>query len=121
MKSVFFTLIFLSFSAFAQNVSVKDVAAQDDTTIEIRKGIKTDQTFEITEGTEDVEGDAAPLIQTARANWKTACADWKKELKEMNKENSILTASCGKMTCKTAAMESTCSSTAKYKLKIRVK
>ena len=121
MKSAFFALTLISSMAFAQSVNVKDVPSHEDTTIEIRKGIKTDQTFELTDGSEEITGDAAPLVQTARANWKTACADWKKELKEMNKENSVLTANCGKMVCKTEAMESTCSSEAKYKLKIRVK
>ena len=120
MKSIFFTLMLISCGAMAQSVGVKDISAQEDTTIEIRKGIKTDQTFEISEGTEDITGDAAPLIQTARANWKTACADWKKEMKE-NKESPVLMSSCGKMTCTTAAMESTCSSVGKYKLKVRVK
>ena len=95
--------------------------------IEIKKGgaygaiVKPNEPlFEITQGEEDLSGDGAPLLKDARNNWKKSCADWKKEFKDMNKLNQILTMNCGKQVCTTEAMETTCSSKATYKLKVRV-
>ncbi len=122
----FLTLIaFCPILAWAQKVGVQvdHADANENTTIEIKKGDhqKVEKQFEIIEGTEQIEGDAAPLIQEARKNWKTACADSKKEFKELNKENQILSLSCGGMTCSTVAMESTCKSVGHHKLRVQVK
>lgn len=121
MRKALISLFFLPFFAQAQSVGVKDIPAGEDTTIEIKKGKGSDREFEIVSGEESIEGDAAPLLKEARANWKKACSDWKLELKELNKENQVLSMSCGTMECSTVAMESTCRSKAKYKLKVRVK
>jgi hypothetical protein len=132
MKHIIICLIAtFSFSVQAQNVgvNVQDINSEEGTTIEIKKGVKssgsigtlvTAPLFQITEGDESIEGDAAPLLKEARSNWKKACNEWKKELKEMNKENKILTMNCGKQECATAAMETVCSSKATYKLKVKV-
>lgn len=115
--------VLLSAFVSAQTVNVKDIDAsqEQETTISVRKGgSKSEAKFEITEGTEEVEGDPAPLQKEARANWKKACDGWKKELKENNKDNQILTANCGTAQCSTTAMETVCKSTAKYKLKVRL-
>lgn len=122
MRKLIILLLLLPFFSQAQSVGVKDIPAGEDTTIEIKKGSKaTDKEFEIVTDEDDIEGDAAALLKEARANWKIACADWKKETKELNKESQVLSLSCGTMTCSTVAMESTCRSKAKYKLKVRVK
>jgi hypothetical protein len=121
MKIIILAISLLATTAFAQNIGVKDIPADGDTTIKIEKGSKTANEYEITEGSDEITGDAAPLLKDARINWKTACADWKKETKELNKDNSVLTLSCGSMTCATVAMESTCKSTAKTKIKVKVK
>ncbi len=117
------SLLFAQNLAFAQNVGVKvdDVNGSENTTIEIKKGNKaTTPQFEITEGQDNVEGEAAPLLKEARTNWTRACSDWKKEFKELNKENSILSMNCGKQSCATQAMETVCTSKATYKLKVKV-
>lgn len=123
MKSLICALILLPFLVSAQTVGVKDIPAdgESSTTIEVKKGRYTDREFEIVTNEDELEGEAAPLLKEARANWKKACADWKAETKDLNKENQVLSLSCGKMTCTTVAMESTCSSTSKYKVKVRVK
>ncbi|WP_413943611.1 hypothetical protein [Bdellovibrio sp. HCB-162] len=122
MRKVLVLLLVLPFFAQAQSVGVKDIPAGEDTTIEIKKGSKaSDREFEVVTEEEDIEGEAAPLLKEARANWKKACADWKKDVKELNKENQVLSLNCGKMECSTVSMESTCQSKAKYKLKVRVK
>lgn len=107
--------------AFAQSMGIKDIPADGDTTIKIQKGQDLDKTYEITTGEEEIEGDAAPLLKEARAHWKTACAEWKKDMKELNKENQILSLNCGAMKCSTTAMETTCRSTGTHKLKVKVK
>lgn len=122
MKTIMALLVISSFS-FAQNVGVKvdDVKSEDNTTIEIRKGNKANNPlFEITQGEDNIEGDAAPLLKDARTNWKKACNDWKKEFKELNKDNSILSMSCGTQACATQSMETVCTSKATYKLKVKI-
>ena len=106
---------------FAQSMGIKDIPADGDTTIKIQKGASRDAEYEVSTGKDDISGDAAPLLKDARANWKTACAEWKKETKELNKESQVLTLSCGKMTCATVAMESTCTSEATHKIRVKIK
>lgn len=124
MKFLVMTLTFVSTfivtAALAQTMGIKDIPADGDTTIKIEKGGKTTNKFEITEGTDTIEGDPAPLLKEARANWKIACTEWKKELKELNKENQVISMSCGTMSCATSAMETTCSSTGKNRIKVKV-
>jgi|GEM_PF-867663 hypothetical protein len=115
----------------AQNVGLKvdDINVEDGTTIEIKKGVKSSGSigtivsaplYEITEGEESIDGDGAPLLKEARNNHKKACSDWKKEFKEMNKDNKIITMNCGKPACATEAMETVCTSKATYKMKVRL-
>lgn len=120
MKFLAISLSFISSLALAQTMGIKDIPADGDTTIKIEKGGKTTNKFEITEGTDTIEGDPAPLLKEARTNWKLACTEWKKELKELNKENQVISMSCGTMSCATTAMETTCSSTGKNRIKVKV-
>ena len=121
MKFLVIALLFVTGTTFAQTMGIKDISAEGDTTIKIQKGGKEDVQYEITTGTDNIEGEPAALLKEARANWKTACADWKKETKELNKENQVLTLNCGSMKCSTSAMETTCVSQGNHKLKIRVR
>lgn len=121
MKKIFALFLVLPFFAEAQTVGVKDIPAGEDTTIEIKKGKTADKEFEILTNEDEIEGDAVPLLKEARANWKKACTEWKTETKDLNKENQVLSISCGKMQCSTVSMESTCHSTGKYTIKVRVK
>lgn len=120
MKFLGFYFCFISSFAFAQSLGIKDISTQGDTTIKIQKG-KEDDKYEITTGTDVIEGEAAPLLKEARANWKAACSDWKKELRELNKENQLISLSCGAMKCSTTAMETTCASEGKNKIRVKVK
>lgn len=121
MKFLVIGLSLLSTLALAQTMGIKDIPAEGDTTIKIEKGPKADEKYEISSGTDRVEGDPAPLLKDARANWKIACTEWKKELKELNKDNQIISMSCGTMKCSTTAMETTCSSEGKNRIKVKVK
>lgn len=121
MNKAIFSLLLLPIMAQAQTMGIKDIPAGENTTIEIKKNANALQQYEVVTDEDEIEGDAAPLLKEARVNWKTACADWKKELKEINKESQILSMTCGKMKCSTESMESTCHSKAKYKLRVKVK
>lgn len=121
MKMTLLVALLIGSNVFAQSMNVKDISTDDDTTIEIRKGKKTDAQYEIVSGSEDISGDPAPLLKEARENWKKACADWKKETKEMNSDNKVITLNCGKMDCSTVAMESSCKSTGTHKIRVQVK
>ena len=110
----------------AQSISVKDVPVdQESTTIEIKKGKQaiadsSKKQYQIMEEVSEVAGEPAPLMKEARANWNKACSDWKKEVKELNTENKVLTLNCGKPQCQTTTMETTCTSDAKSKIKIAI-
>lgn len=112
--------------AIAQTVDVKDIdsAGAGDTTIEIRKAKagekKNNAEWELAEGTSDVQGEGAAMNREAKKNWKKACDDWKVEFRNDNKENKIISVSCGTPTCTTESGTVTCSSTATYKVKSRL-
>lgn len=123
MKTILLSLILISgLSAHAQSMDVKmkDVDASQDTTISIKKGAGTQnkKVYTLSEGSEDVTGDKDVLKKNAEKNWKDACAEYKKEFKEMNKENKIVSLSCGTMVCAKEGVESTCQSKATYKVKV---
>jgi hypothetical protein len=126
MKRFCLGFIFISFPVFAQTVDVKDVnAGNENTTIEIRKGApgqpeRRDALWEIQDGTADIEGDASATAREAKANWKKSCDEWKKEFREDNKENKVLSVSCGKPTCGGEVGQKTCTSQASYKIKTKI-
>lgn len=126
MKAVLLSLIFTSVTTitYAQtmDVKVKDVEASEPTTISIQKGSTTTnkKKYEVTEGSEDITGDKDVLKKNAEKNWKKACDEFKKEVKEMNKENKIVSLSCGTMVCSKEGVESTCQSKGTHKIRILV-
>lgn len=122
MKITLISILILPLITQAQSVGIKDIpTSAANTTIEIKKDNKAEKEFEIISDDAEIEGDPAPLMKEARNNWKMACANWKQELKDLNKENQVLSMSCGSPECTTVGVETTCSSEGKYKLKVRVK
>ncbi len=118
---------FLSPCSWAQSVDVKDVNAnnQDSTTIEIRKGkaaelSKCEALWEVQDGQAEVMGEPGGMNREARANWKQACTDWKAEFRADNKENKIISVSCGVPTCEGDVGNKSCTSKANYKIKTRL-
>lgn len=128
MKTILFLMLLLPVAVFAQKIDLKDVDADSEsTTIEISKGGKKKEdaqkctaNWEITEGSADVEGEGATLMTEAKKNHKKACKDWEKEFRADNKENKIISVSCGAQNCNSEAMEKVCSSRASYKIKTRI-
>ena len=122
MKTLAMLLVLVPVLSWAQvDVKVNDAEKAADTTIEVKKGTKTDNKYEITQGHDEISGDPAPILQFAQKSWKKACDEWKKEFKDLNKDNQIISMICGTMECKTAPSGSSCKSEAKYTVKVQVK
>ncbi len=115
--SAFFMMAALSVNA--QEVSVNKVEANQDTTISIKKGssVEPKRKYSIVEGNHDLAGDKDVVAKSAEKNWKAACTEWKKEFREDNKDNKIISIVCGSMKCEKEGVETTCRSLAKYKIK----
>lgn len=120
MKKIILAFIFITAAAYAEDVGVKinKVDASQDTTISIQKG-KTlaKKKYEVSTGENEITGETDVVKKDAEKKWNLACKEWKKEFREDNKDNKIVSINCGKMTCTKEGVETTCTSIAKYKIK----
>ncbi len=118
------SLIAFSASADEQTTSIKvnNIKTDQDTAILIKKG-GTDAlkpVYEIVEGDGDISGDPASGAVESLASWKTACAEWKKEIRELNKDNQVLILNCNKAHVESLPNgQRVYSSTGTYKLKVK--
>lgn len=93
--------------------------------IQKNPGLIQPNDFEIVSGTDEITGDPSAGHKDAYASWKTACAEWKKDLRETNKENSIVAMNCGSP--KQEAQKDVAIGTyvyksmATYKIKVRIR
>jgi hypothetical protein len=121
MKQVLLTIVFaFAVQGFTAEVGVKvnKLDTNEDTTISIEKGKKNHfKHYVISEGEHDLSGDKDVVAKSAEINWRKECNDWKKEFRADNKDNKIISITCGKMSCSKEGVETTCSSQAKYKIK----
>lgn len=127
----FVSLIVFSCSwALAQVVDAPkiDTDHEGTTTIQIKKSKNGDAApidqkkikWEVQEGSADVEGEASATAKDAKKAWQKACNDWKKEIREDNKENKLMSVNCGISSCSGEAGSKVCSSKATYKVKTKV-
>lgn len=121
MKNIlglFVATIALSLSAQEVGVKVDKIKSSEDTTIEISKGkSKISKKYVVLDGNQDIHGDPQLVAQEAEKSWKEECREWKKDFREDNKDNKIISISCGKMACEKTDMKTTCTSSGKYKIK----
>ena len=104
------------------------VDTEQETTISVKKGPPSAQAgkkvWEIQNGTSEIAGDPELMEKEARQNWKKACESWKKELKELNTDNKIISMSCNSPKCEKAtgalATQIICKSIANFTLKVRM-
>jgi len=117
------TLLLGSSMALAQTAAIHDIPADQSTTIQITKGTvaPTDRDFDIMTSTAEIQGEPNVLTKGARDSWKKACNDWKAEVKDLNKENSILALNCNSPKCASEANGTTCTSTGSYQLKVKIR
>lgn len=121
MKTMIFILTLgLSATASAQMVGVPVDSSQGATTIDIRKGRANQVRYEVHEQEEEITGDPANIKKDARANWKAECTDWKKQMREMNKEQIVLSLNCGSPKCERTDAEVTCTSKGKSKVRVKI-
>ncbi len=126
LKSIFTAtvVVFAVCSGWAQKTSVTEIPMSEDTTISIKKGAtatKCEKLYEIVDGTGQVEGEPNVLVKEARASWKQACNQWKKEIKEMNQDSKVIAIDCGKVECSQQGSEGQmCHSEGTYKIKTKV-
>lgn len=131
--SILTAIVLISTQVFAQTANIKDLPLDGEegssTTITIEKGkpgARPGQATqpvqnEVLDSSVEIEGESAPLLKAAKNNWKTACEDWKKEVKELNKDNQILSMNCGTSKCAPEATAMTiCKSTATYKIRLKL-
>jgi hypothetical protein len=121
MKNILLTIV-LAFSiqgiAAEVGVKVNKIDSNEDTTISIEKGKKSPyKHYVMSEGEHDLSGDKDVVAKSAEINWKKECNEWKKEFRLDNKDNKIISITCGKMSCSKEGVETTCTSQAKYKIK----
>jgi hypothetical protein len=108
--------------ALAQKAAVTDIPTEGTTTtISVTKGGTSEREFDILSGSAEINGDPAPLSRSARDSWKSACAEWKSEVKDLNKENQVLALNCGLPKCSSENSQTTCVSSGSYQLKVRIK
>jgi hypothetical protein len=122
------TLVLFATASRAETVDVKGVEGQNDgtTTIEIRKARhgenakRGDALWEVQDGTADIEGETAAMVKAAKSEWSKACKEWKSEFRADNKENKIISMSCGTANCGGETGSLTCTSKAVYKIKTKI-
>ena len=118
--------MFLMPLAFAQKADVRlsDISTTEDSSIVIRKGRDSGvggPDYEIVAGTDDISGDPENERKAAYANWKRACTEWRASMKELNRENQILTLNCNQPKMKKEDYFITYQSLGSYKLRVRVR
>ncbi|MEO7165250.1 MAG: hypothetical protein ABI041_20190 [Bdellovibrionia bacterium] len=119
-----FPLLF-SMSAIAQESSVRisDIPTQEDTSVIIKKGASScGPDFEVVSGLDEVAGDPSSGSKESYGSWKSACEAWKKDTRQMNKENQVLSLNCNFPTLiRLNSGLNIYHSSASYKLKIRIR
>ena len=97
-----------------------------DTSILIKKGDVSAQQcveYQIVDGSEEVSGDPSMTKSAALRSWKSACADWKSQVKELNKsaQNALMALSCGSSAAVQDGEQWYYRSAGTYKLKVKVR
>lgn len=126
---IFFSILTLTSLALAQKAGVTEIPINENgttTTISVQKGSSANpgtprDTQEVLDGTAEISGEPNVLLNGARANWKTACDEWKKEVKDLNKDNQVIALNCGTAKCGTEGHGTVCKSAATYKVKVNLK
>lgn len=100
-KAVILSAVFLPTLSWAKEdatIKVNDVTLEDNTQVTIKKekASEHDDTNEFVFLSEkgEILGDPEPGLKESYANWKKACEDWKIEVKELNKNNEVLSLNC---------------------------
>lgn len=131
MTKIAFFLAALSLPALAQSgkpgLTLSDVPTNQDTSILIKKGpieqgnLLAPPDFEVVEGKDEVSGEPTNDRKSAYASWKEQCNEWRKSMREMNKDNQLITLNCGTPTLKKEEYILTFNSMGTYKMRVRIR
>ncbi len=114
-----------SVSSYAQDKTLKisDIPTHEDTSVIIKKGVASfGPDFEIVSGVDEVAGDPLAGSKESHASWKVACENWKKETRELNKTNQVLSLNCNlPMPTRIEGGLNIYHSSASYKLRVRIR
>lgn len=115
--------LILTPSLFAEKAAVKieDINASGETAITIQKGAKKGCTiYEIIDGREEVFGGPEYDKSKALGSWKTACSEWRGQLKELNRENRIISVNCNQPVQSKDGEQYLFKSSATYKVRVKM-
>ena len=124
---IFFLLpiLFLSFQVQAGDGSVKisNISTQEDTSVIIKKGAATcGPDYEVISGVDEVAGDPSMGVKESYSSWKAACEAWKKEVRELNKTNQVLSLNCSlPVQIRLSSGMNFYHSSATYKLRVQIR
>ncbi len=125
MKKILGLLLLASCFAYAEKASVKveEVPTSQDTSIVIKKGTLTQDCteYEILDGKDEIAGDLNYARGGAMTAWKQACKEWKTSMKEMNKDNQILSLNCNSPTADKDGDQFVYKSNGTYKMKVKIR
>jgi hypothetical protein len=106
------------------DVGIHKIHSETDSAVVIQKAPLprlTNPDYEIVSGSEEIPGDPAPGLKESYASWKQACAEWKKEKRELN-PGQVLTLHCGTPTRETQPDHQIVQkSTGSYKLRVKIR
>lgn len=116
---------FLSVSSYSQDktLRISDIPTHEDTSVIIKKGVTSfGPDFEIVSGVDEVAGDPLAGSKESHASWKLACENWKKETRELNKSNQVLSLNCNlPIPTRIEGGLNIYHSSASYKLRVRIR
>ncbi len=118
-------LLLVNSSIAQEGVINLNQPTNEDTTITIKKGPLVNESrsttaYEIVAGTDEIASDEEYDEKRALAGWKEACADWKKEIKDINRDNQILSVNCGSKEKVKDGNKVLFKSQATYKMRVKV-
>lgn len=123
------TLIFICFTAvvsYADKASIKvdNVGTEKETSIVIKKGTPTSSClcnkFQLIDGSDELSGESEFEASKAKASWRAACQEWKNSIRELNKENRLISLSCGRAEEKKDGTKTAYLSKASYKVRVKM-
>ena len=125
-KSLLITVSLFCFSVFAEKTAVKidEISTDKDTSIVIKKGSPPAAClctkYQLVESAEDISGDSEFDGGKAKASWKAACQEWKTSVKALNKENHLISLSCGQPTESKDSAKISYQSKGTYKTRVKM-
>lgn len=122
--SLAFFVAFFSVAGWADQSAVvlDNTPSHDGSAVMIEKGkIPQWNEYQIIDGQDEIFGTPEYDRTRAYSSWKSACADWKKSMKEMNTDRQLLTLNCSSPAQSREGELITYKSSGVYKMRVQLK